>query len=214
MLAKCRQPSFIGDSCDPDVAHSCEYGAYCNEKSRKCRKQGDLGSRCEPSVYIHKQCADSTGLYCKRTKQDETTGTSERKLCFGFRIEVGEDERTLCMPRRLEGQLCTNNFQCRGETRVGSTRSDTVCYWVDKHMGVLPLHGVCAKERDLIRTAGAPRTSALDLCDARRDLRCEKREGKNVCGQNGGFNLHAHTQCTPDSKFSKCPGQVCRQFTK
>lgn len=215
------------------MAQSCESGTYCDETSKTCKKKGSQGSSCQRTYNthrntVHNPCADSLGLYCKRTKEDsvpdivpgtcvrKVTGgeTSDAGACSGFLIKVGKNATSACMPHGLEGQPCRKNTQCRGEMRAGSTRSDTICNWVDKEMGLLPRYGVCAKERDLIRTVGAPCTPGLDLCDARRDLRCEKRGGKHVCVQNGGFIPHGHTHCTPRSMFSKCPGQVCRQLTE
>lgn len=222
---KCRPTAGVGKSCDDEVYNSCEAGTYCDGKSKKCIKQVGLAAACGTSDLKNPQCLDSAGLYCKKPELSADTGICARKLtggktsdphgdgCYGFEIEVGKDAKKVCMPRRLKGQFCRWNSQCDGERRPGSMRKDTVCNWVNKRTGYLPRYGVCAKERDLLRTAGAVCTPGMDLCDARRDLRCEKRGGKHVCVQKGGFNPHAASHCTPNSEFSECPGQECRRVS-
>lgn len=219
---KCRRAADIGGNCDAAIYHSCKQGTYCDGK--KCKKQGVKGESCNPSSYPHKPCDQSRGLFCKHTEEDAKKGTCEHKLeagkesqrtgCQGFEIRPVGHENLVCMSGRSEGQLCTKNSQCRGKKRDGSTRMETVCNWIDKKMGRLPRYGVCAKETSLLKKVGLACQTKKDLCDARRDLRCEKRGGKNVCVQNGGFNAYGKSHCTPGSKYSTCPGQTCRQLTK
>ncbi len=205
-----------GAKCDLTHTRPCVGDLICSRTERRCLPftTGLAGDKCQ----YDSQCNQERGFYCKHVQfpkgPADYLGTCTKKKaqgepcdraadnyeCAGFclRVSFGPSRGGFCMNRRKIGQSCTADVQCRKVVVRRNERTEDALCNVQSKPG--SKQGVCVMESNLLRKPGQACDPAMDLCDARRKLRCEKFNGKFVCIQRSKLG----GPCTRGSPYSFC----------
>lgn len=194
-----------GKRCRLDATRPCQGDLVCDRFRLVCdvMTTGVAGDSCE----FDRDCMQEAGFYCKNDPRGRRDGVCTKKRaagkvcdraadnneCLGFCANRGGNGG-VCVTRREVGETCSDDANCIVVRTVFDSRnSQTLCN-----------HGKCAKDISLLRIPGMRCNPKTDLCDARRNLKCGRFRGKNVCLQRSLRN----GLCTSGSKFSSCDIRV------